>query len=124
MCATRKSSSHRGLLVASSLLAACYCMFFGLVGWTSPTAVKILRDFDASLTWRTPFLSLFHLGWTIPVGVVIALLLLRKDRHFTHETSKRLNVASVLILSAFILVWLYAALSRMFPRLQASPISG
>ena len=124
MAAPTESCSRRWLFAASAGIAALYSVFFALIGWTSPTAVEILRDFDDSLTWRTPFLSIFHLTWTVPAGVLIAFLLLRKDRHFAHQTSKRVNIASVITLGAFTFVWLYAVFSRLFPLLEASPISG
>ena len=116
--------SGRGLAIASAILATLCCTLFILVGWMSPTMVELLHEFNYDRTWHASLLSVFHLIWTAPCGIVLGFLLLWKDSHLTQETAKRLNVLSLITIVAFGSFWLYAAFSRFNVLMQGSLSGG
>jgi len=114
---------RRRLVIASFVLAVLYCAFFTVAGWKSPFVAEIRRDFGFSPSWCASFLSFFRLVWTIPIGVIIAFLLLRKDSHFAPQMSQRVNITSVILLVVFVSIWSYAVFSGMFTLMEGQLIS-
>jgi hypothetical protein len=94
-------------------VAILCCSIFLVIGRGSPVVAEVTREFGKSVPWQARFLEAVHPYWTIPLGLVIALSLLLKDRYLQRDVAQRLNVIFLIAVISLLAVWIYAVYSRI-----------
>jgi hypothetical protein len=103
--------------VLSKVTGACVFISSVLLGIYMPVVVRIWRDFgvqDREFDWPHRVLPYLHWAWTVPVGITLGALVLRKDRFLRSSTATSINIIALFgLVAVLILCWWGAVLHRM-----------
>ena len=87
--------------------AALLCLLsFSAIGWAAPVFAEIFRDFGVdSLQLRA--LSGIHWGWTLPLGCIVAAVLIRGSRQWSRRTNLKVDIAAIIFAIVMLLAFIY-----------------
>lgn len=91
--------------------AALLCLLsFSVIGWAAPEFAEIYRDFGIDLP-RIRALSLIHWSWTIPMGCLVAAVLIRGSRHWSRSTNLKVDIAAIILAIALFVAFVCTILA-------------
>ncbi len=97
-------------LTIYSLATGGLCCYL-LVGIGRGSAVlrEIYHGFHMPLDWRLKFLDATNLCWTLPVGILLAVFIILKDRSGLRPRAVLIDLVVLLVTLSFCLLWAWAA---------------
>ena len=103
------------------LAAACLATVLLLTGIAGPAYLRMLEDFGAvkiEPAWAQAIITWTHWGWTTPLGLAAAAILIRGSNHWPVKTTRQVGMA-YLLLSLLILLCLCAS---VFMKVSVVPV--
>src|SRR2546430_2367986 len=82
------------LRLPSATLGIVYCIVFTTFGHVSDVCSEAYHSLNVPSDWRIAIIDATHLGRSLPLAVIVAILLVLKDRSLARKTADRLNMTS------------------------------
>ncbi len=111
-----------------SLASGTICC--GLLGGIGRAAGCLQKSYDAihevavEADWRWHLVSATHLTWTLPLGIVVAVCLVMKDRSSLRARAWIINTLVLLGTFSFTLFWALAAFPLVLPWVEVISAPG
>ena len=122
----KKVTLLKALSVTVALLSLAEWTY---LGFTTPVVKTIHANFEVDpeeFDWPYPYVMSFHWAWCIPVGIVLAIAIIAKDRWCSRRAAVIANLAVFLAGIALAVAWRWGTVPhRMIQRVagqnQAAP---
>ena len=99
-------------------IAACLCLLsLSVIGWLGPVFGALFRGHDDGLDpLPVDRQIIFHIHWcwTIPIGCIVAAILLWGSRQWSRRTSAVVSVAAIISAVGAIIAFLVTAFRPIF----------
>lgn len=93
-------------------IAGCICILsLLLMGTAAPAFLEMYRDFGIDpLPVPLRVIAIFHWMWTVPVGLLVALVLIWGTRHWSRATNLRIDVTAIVLAITMVVAFAYTIL--------------
>jgi len=111
---TQPIPSNWRLTVYSLAAGLICCHLLVTIGQLAAAFREVYHGLNLPPNWHLNLVNATHLGWTLPVGILVAVFLIVKDRSSLRPRAVFIDVVALIVTFSFFLFWAWAAFSPVF----------